>query len=241
MNLSTAETVRPRTLILTHLRKSEAHNLDRCTRLWKLSDPVFKDGKPFEHRLSLVEEGGCLPDGPYGSGIQRIFSWSGAIDDDSSPPGYAHLMYEFTPASAYGFAGSGFNQIFLGGGNLDFCLLRTFESLVRQKVRQGENFQAIIPLALVYCSEKVDNPFDYIVNPNHYSRSLEKSYQNKTIGGYSIVVDGNPLLERPGSSPNVELHWFTVLKKMFASPFFPEINNESILQRVFGNFIIHAT
>ena len=245
MNLRVTEAARPRTLILTHPTKLKPDNLDHCTRLWKLNDSVFKDGRPFDKRLSLVEEGSFLPDAPLESPNERIFSCSGSIDDETHPPGYEylmhdqdpHLMYELTPASSDVFAGPGFNQIFLGGGNLDFCLLKTFESLVRQKVRQGEDLQAIIPLAMVYYSNRVEDPFDYIHNSNHYRASLEKYHKDKTIGGYRVTIDGDTSTERHGSGPTVELHWFTVLKKMFASLFFPEISNKNILERVWRNFV----
>ncbi len=158
------------------------------------------------------------------------------MDDDTPPPGQAHLMFEHIPPIAYGIAAPGFSRIILGGGNLDFCMVRAFESLVRQKIIQNESLETVIPLAMTYYSEDIRSPIEYVLKSNPYSRHLQKQFEEGHIGNYTIWVDGQVAGQRTGSGPSIELKWFTVLMQMFASPIFPEINDSAALARVFARF-----
>ncbi|HTY13907.1 MAG TPA: hypothetical protein VMD02_06985 [Candidatus Omnitrophota bacterium] len=225
-----------RNLILTHLRKSERWNLEMCTRLWNLSDPVFSSGRPFSMRLSITEEGSVLPRAQVRPGDHRMFSWSGALDDETPPPGYAHQIFGHIPPVFSGIAGPGHSRIIMGGGNLDFCLLRTFESLVRQKILQNEPLEAVIPLAMTYYSQQVKSPIEYALKPNNYGRFLEQQKKSGRIGNFTIWVDDRIHSQQTGDGPAIELKWYTVFKNLLASPIFPEIGDQSTVERIFAQF-----
>ncbi len=228
----------PRTLALTHLRREEAYNLRNCTRLWQLNDPVFKGNGVFAKRLSLVEEGSRLPEGvEIRCGDARVFSWRGFIDDKTPPPGLArtHPQAVFLSAYEMGFAAPGEQKFVMGGGNLEVCFWRTFNSLVRIKTAQAEPFQAIVPLGMVYSCSSVCQPIDYITKPNRFTAFLEQSYRKKEIPGYLITIDGQAQ-PSAGEAGGPELHWFTSNRDMFESPFFPEVDSQAAVQRLIGHF-----
>ena len=216
-----------RTLVLTHLRQAEARNLALCTKMWNLGTPSFPHAQPFLHRLSLTEEGVRLPEGPLTSRDDQVFSWSGAIDDATPPFSHRYAGVDFFPAAEYGFADRGRQRFVLGGGNLDFCLARTFESLLKIKAEQGEKLEVIIPLAMTYFSKQVTSPIDYILQPNNYEQALQRAFADRIIPGFEIYIDEAQHTQRFPINPQVELHWYTSLKAMFNSPrFFPETSGD---------------
>ncbi|MBU0671897.1 MAG: hypothetical protein KJ732_02585 [Candidatus Margulisbacteria bacterium] len=230
----------PRTLILTHLRQAEPHNLRSCTKLWNLTDRAFGAEGPFAKRLSLTEEGSDLPAGvKLGPWDNKVFSWTGAIDDVTPLPKYQKMNLpppDFVSAYDLGFAQPGEQSFILGGGNLDFCIWETFQSLVKVKLEQGESFQAIIPLAMVYWSDRLGNPFKYIEQPNRYTNFLEQTHAAGKLSSSQVFIDEQLVFSRSGSGPTIELHWFTALKGMFASPFFPETSEPASLNRMISYF-----
>ena len=235
----------PRTLILTHLRDKPPFqlNLERCTKLWELRDPAF-GGIPFKRRVSLTGEGSQLPNGlTRRPGDLKIFSFTGAIDDRTIPPEYEGNEREFHPAVDFGFAGPGYNHFVLGGGNVEVCLLKTFVSLVREKTQQGERLEVLIPLMMVYFHDDISQPEMYVTKPNHYSRFLERALNEEdprklAVDSYSLSVDGRVKFGQTYPKPAaIELHWFTTLKGIFSSPFFPETrNNPAALKRLIDYF-----
>jgi hypothetical protein len=237
MNINLKAMPGPRTLILTHLRKKEPRSLRMSTALWQLKDPAFPDGRPFEKRLSLVEEGGDLPGGvDVGVGDLKIFSWTGAINDGTPPHAYRASTMEFLPASQLGYAQPGEQQFLLGGGNLEFCLKQTFHSLISVKTQQNEPLQVIISLAFVYWSSDTTNIFRYISNENHFTWILNKLRTDEKIRSYLITLNGRYHDHSGLSDPTVELHWFTSNRDMFASPLFPEVADQASVQRLINYF-----
>lgn len=219
----------PRTLILTHIRREEPANLQICERFWTYSQSLFA------HRLLLKEAQDpiFLPETFRQSPGQTVYSCSGAIDDAIQPPneGEDVSLREFMTAVDFGFAAPDRNIFVLGGGNLDFCLFRTFKSLVTTKVRQNQNLQVIMPLPLTYyqkwsgpvpCPEKLA-----FFRAEKYLSYLRSSYgSNSQLHTYQVTRDGQEIETRGDSAPHkVELHWFTDFGKMFSSPLFPEVSD----------------
>lgn len=224
-----------KTLILTHLRDKPFNrtNTAICTRFWGINEIV--GSRVFERRLSLQEEGGRLPEGvAMDREDDIVFSHSGAVDDNTPPASYRNYPnIEFLPASALGFVGPGSQVFILGGGNLDYCLHKTFASLVRLKFAQGEKLQVLVALPLVYHSGiyqgmNVRSASDFVKAENDYVRSLKGEQARHTISGYCITVNGQTISGIPEGEPTVELHWFTTLNGMLASPFFPEIQTPAV-------------
>ena len=220
----------PRTLIFTHLRGEKSHNTRACRRLWEVSDPVFTGRTPFDHRLYLKENhADFLTDVEVrNQQDDKVFSASGEIYDSTPPTDYEGSMHIFSPASESGFAGPGTHLFFLGGGNLKFCLHKTFESIVLSKDELGERAQIIIPIPLTYTAKVMDRP-GYVKNPNEFSEVLEGC-------DHRIAVDGQLVAGESSENSAVELHWFSSLTTMFASPFFPELRDQTAFSRVMTYF-----
>jgi hypothetical protein len=194
---------------MVHLRRDEARNLARCTRLWELGHGDFPGGSPFARRISVGEEGARLPGVSLFRGEdQYLYSHSGALEDESAiKPGE--------------------NLIVMGGGALDHNLAKAFESLVRIKLEQGEKLEVVIPLFMTYCSRDLVDAEEYIGrDDNKYVKALETRFENGELTGYATFIDNVPGACRFPVDPQVRLNWFTTLKAMFQSRFFPELNGQ---------------
>ncbi len=227
-----------RTLILTHLRGPETRSLNTCTRLWNLRDKAFVGLTPFAKKLSIVEEGSRLPlDAIDSFSSLKAFSLSGALDDPAPDFAHKYFDYEFFTPENMGFPSKGDNFFIMGGGNLDFCLFRTFESLVKIKKKQGEPLFVAIPTGAVYASSRVPDIFEYFGDKNNrYGQFLRNSYESLGLSGYRIFYDGR-LTDSGGQSGEVELHFFSSTRDMFASPlFFPELNQKSSWRIIMDHF-----
>ncbi len=220
----------PKTLVLTHLRGQDSHNTRVCRRLWEVSDPVFQNRSPFDYRLYLMENhADFLKDVEIRSRQDdKVFSASGAVNDPTPPTGYENSTHIFVTAGQRGFAGSGRHLFFLGGGNLKSCLFDTFESIVGSKDEQGERVQIVISLPLIYTTKVMDRP-GYIKNPNEFTEILKGK-------DHRVAIDGKLVADESGKNPGVELHWFSSGATMFASPFFPELKNQTAFSRVMSYF-----
>jgi hypothetical protein len=192
-----------------------------------LRDQVFTGNAPFTKRFALQEEGTDLPsdrDRFYSTG-RKIFSYSGRINDPT--PDFIHRYHQqdLPTAVQQGLASSGDQFFVLGGGNLDFCLFKTFRSLVEVKKGQQEPLFAAIATANVYPSDQINDVFAYFQDRNnHYARFLRQATAAGTLPGYRLYYDGR-IIESVGPSSSVELHWFSSLQAMFSSPvFFPELS-----------------
>lgn len=220
----------PKTLVLTHLRGHTSHNTRVCRKMWEVADPVFQNRSPFDHRLYLREnQADYLKDVELrGRQDDKVFSASGAVNDSTPPTGYENSTHIFVTAEQRGFVGSGRHLFFLSGGNLKFCLLDTFGSIVESKDEQGERVQLVISLPLIYSAKVMDRP-GYIRNPNEFTEILEGK-------DYRVTIDGKLVADESGENPVVELHWFSSGATMFASPFFPELQDTTAFSRVMSHF-----
>ncbi|MEA3493832.1 MAG: hypothetical protein U9R38_05545 [Candidatus Margulisiibacteriota bacterium] len=221
----------PRTLVLTHLRGGQSHNTRVCRKLWEVADPVFPNRSPFDHRLYLKENHtDFLEQVELRLGQDdKVFSASGSLHDRTPPTGYENSTHIFVPASERGFVGPGRHLFFLGGGNLKFCLADTFESIILAKGEQGERVQIVITTPLAYTAKAMDRS-GYVKNPNEFSKILEGR-------DHRIAVDGELIADESGKNPVVELHWFSSVTTMFASPFFPELQDTTAFSRVINYFM----
>ena len=200
----------PRTLILTHLRKEEEVNRQRCERFWVQTRDLFAE------RVYLQENNSSFLSVEALRAVRGkvVYSRTGAVDDYTPPAG--RPSPSFLPASELGIAGRGHEVFVLGGGLLENCLFNTFDSLIRMKIDQGQPLQAIIPLPLIYHQgEKDEN--------KRYLDLLRESASKKKIGDYQITLNGTVTESRSGlPGPTIELHWFTTLRNMFYSALFPD-------------------
>ena len=205
--------------------------------MWQLKDPVFGSAGPYKKRLALLEEGGRLPlnmeAGPYARGL---FSATGSIDDPTPPRAYGNSMLEFVPASEFGFVNREDTTFVLGGGNVDFCLFRTFESLVRIKTRQSSFLQALMPLPLVYASDEAKDPFRYMLGSNRYVKHLRDEYSSGKIPGFAVTMDGVFSHGEIVGRPSIQLHVFGSINSLFSSVFFPEVSTQMDMHRIARHF-----
>jgi hypothetical protein len=226
-----------RTLILTHLRQKEKRSLDLGRRLWQLQDPVLGDRPVFARRLALQEEGKDLPAGVDMSRTDlKLYSSLGELDVDSAPYRARFTGEDPLAASSFGFAAPGHATFILGGGNLDCCLLKTFASLIRLKSSQKESFRVAIPLALIYQANGFNDLLAYIREPNSYLQVLEQHQAAGQLGGFRIFENGRLVRAKLGPAPLAQLHWYTSLRALFASTFFPEVKTHRQIAAVMGHF-----
>lgn len=225
----------PMTLVLTHLRGKKSHNTRVCRRMWELTDPVYRGRTPFGHRLSLLENNSdLLPDVELRQGRDdKVYSSTGEVYDTTLPTGWEGSGSHFFTAAQRGFMDKGRRKFVHGGGNAASCLFNTWRSIIELKMSQeGERLQTIIPVPLLYFS-KVHSPFEYPDHPNKFTKYLEQNCRQK---GYIVTVDGELKFQHGEGDRAVELHWYKSLSAMFASPFFPELKDQSAFSRVINYF-----
>jgi hypothetical protein len=231
-----------RTLVLVHLRTAAARNLARCTKLWTLDRDHYPGGSPFTRRISVGEEGSHLPEVRFARGKDHyLYSQSGSLEDYQLParryhcedeiiPGETDLRYRVVDQPVLSHASliqKGESIFVLGGGNLDHCLANAFESLVRIKLEQGERLEVIIPLFMTYHSTPGLKAEEYIKNnKNKYRNALETKFGKGDRPGYLIFIDNQLWSSNSLVNRQVGLNWFTTLRAMFQSSFFPEIDGK---------------
>jgi hypothetical protein len=204
-----------------------------CHNFWRLRDDAFLRGNPFDKKLALNEEGVDLPAdlkvGPHSLGL---YSASGALDDSTPPHSYNYSTHIFMSAADFGFAARGHRVVVLGGGNLEFCLHKAFESLVRIKTGQNDHLQVAMPLPLTYASDKVDDSYRYMLGPNKYYAFLREQFESGKIPGFALTLDGEEVPNGYMGTPSIQLHVFSSLRSFFGSMFFPEVCTDDVLRRI---------